>query len=90
MNSSSSSSDVLDSQSPAAVEQINLNRDKSDGETDRDCLKKELSQERINFFRVINTFKSYGQVSKEKLNKKLKYFESLPLNHQVSCCCCFV
>lgn len=76
------SSDVLDSQSPATAEPIN-HRDKDDA--DRDGLKKELSEERINFFRVINTFKSYGQVSKEKLNKKLKYFESLPLNHQVIC-----
>ena len=80
------SSDALDSQSPETVGQIDLNHDQHrerGPESDRDCSKKELSEERINFFRVINTFKSYGQVSKEKLNKKVKYFESLPLNHQV-------
>lgn len=47
-------------------------------------LKRELSEERINFMRVINTFNSYGDVSKQKLNEKLKYFNSLPKNHQVN------
>lgn len=78
----SSSSDALDSQSPETVGQINPNHGQN-CETERDGSKMELSEERINFFRVINTFKSYGQVSKEKLMKKMKYFESLPVAHQV-------
>lgn len=46
-------------------------------------LSKETSEERINLIRVINTFKSYADVNKTKLNDKIKYFESLPSNHQV-------
>lgn len=68
-------SDQLDSQSNSIEQDLIKKEDNSK--------KKELSEERINFFRVINTFKLYGAYSREKLLDKLKYFETLPNHHQV-------
>ena len=78
----SSQSDELDNL-------IKMNNGELIGDLDSKKLT-ELGEERINLMRVINTFKSYADVSKQKLLAKLEYFESLPLNHQVNFCFVFL
>ena len=85
-----SNSDVLDSQLSSiqsnSIESDSIeskNHHDNSTQSDEESKKKELSEERINFFRVINTFKSYGNYNKQKLNDKIKYFDTLPIHHKV-------